>query len=247
MTIATHPTLHRSWNIRLLLFGNGLVALLLLSLFLPYTSDAWQALDVTFFRLINAPLEHSPKLRVFWAIANHRLADWVEDLCFLGLYLVAIWKAPKGERKTMGVKLFTCVLLTALTILLVNRLLCRDLLRVRRQSPTNMVEGAVFLSDFISWMSVKVNSAKSFPGDHATTALMVTLSYAYLVRGRLAFLALLYGAFLCLPRLAAGAHWLSDIMIGSLSIVLFSFSWAFFTPLFSKIVAKLSRFVKNAP
>lgn len=247
MTISTSTTYPRAWNGRLLLLGNVFVALLMLSLFSPLTQNLWKALDISFFHFINAPLASSPKLRVFWALSNHRLADWVEDLCFLGLYIAAIWHSQKGKRKQMGIQLFICVLITAATIFLINRILCRDILHVRRHSPTYLLDESVILSKFISWMSVKVDSSKSFPGDHATTALMITLSYAYLVRGRLALLALAYGFFLCLPRLAVGAHWVSDIAVGSGSIVLFALSWVFFTPFFSWLTSRVERFFTKIP
>lgn len=216
-------------------------ALLLLSLFAPYTSSVWEKIDRTFFHLLNQPLGTSSSLRTFWALANHRLADWIEDLCILGFYCAAIWKAPRGERRRRTAEMIFCVLLTALTILLVNRLLCRDLLRLRRQSPTLVLDNAVYLPDFLSWITVKTDSSKSFPGDHATTALMFACSYAFFVRGRLAFLALLYGVFLCLPRLAVGAHWFSDIFVGSASIVLFSLSCALFTPIGERVIGFIQK------
>jgi len=214
---------------------------LLGTLFLPITSSFWRYVDTAFFQWLNFPLKENSFLRNFWALANHRLADWIGDLFILGFYSLAVWKTPKENRPKRIAEFIFCVLLTAFTILLINRLLCRDLLRLRRASPTLTLPNAVYLNDFISWISVKVDSAKSFPGDHATTALMFACSYAYLVRGRLGVFALLYAGFLCLPRLAVGAHWLSDIIVGSGCIVLFSLSWVFFTPLADKCVSLLTR------
>jgi membrane-associated phospholipid phosphatase len=178
-------------------------------------------------------------------MANHSLADWFEDLCILGFYGLAIWKCQKGTRLKRGVQFFFCLILTALTILLINRLFCRDFLKLRRTSPSLVLDQVVDITHYISWIKFKVHSSKSLPGDHATTALMFAISYAYLVRGRLGLLALLYGAFLCLPRLIVGAHWLSDIVVGSGCIVMLSISWAFFTPFAGRVIEALERIVKK--
>ena len=71
---------------------------------------------------------------------------------------------------------------------------------------------------------------------------MFAVSYAYLVRGKLGALALAYGGgALCIPRLAVGAHWLSDLIVGSCCIVLLSISWAFFTPLGERLILAIER------
>ncbi|NGX48106.1 MAG: Lipid A 1-diphosphate synthase, partial [Chlamydiae bacterium] len=199
MTSSTSITSSNPWRLKLLIFWNILGMILFTSLFVPYTSALWDQIDPTLFRFFNQPLKNSHSLRLFWAVANHGLADWFEDLCIFGFYLAAIWKTKRGTRLQRSAQLLFCVLLIACTILLINRLICRDYLHLRRTSPTLVLNDAIHLSDFLPWIHVKVDSTKSFPGDHATTALMFACSYAYLVRGKLATFALLYGAFLCLP------------------------------------------------
>ncbi len=230
-------------RIKPLLFWNCLALALFSSLFL--LPDLWSKIDTSFFRLVNEPLRDSHLLRTFWAMANHTLADWVEDLFILGFCTLAIWKCQKGAKLKRGAQFFFCLILTALTILLVNRLFCRDFLRLRRASPSLVLDQVVDISHYISWIRFKVHSSKSLPGDHATTALMFAISYAYLVRGRLGLLALLYGAFLCLPRLIVGAHWLSDIIVGSGCIVMVSISWAFFTPFADRMISAIEKVVKK--
>lgn len=229
------------WKWKLFFFWHSVIALLLLSLFSPFSF--WPPLDTACFRFLNAPLAHHPTARLFWAAANHSLADWLEDLCFLALSCAAILKTPRGKRRTKTAQLLFAALLTAATILCVNRLLCRDLLSLRRASPTAILPHPVLLSDYFPSLLVKVESSKSFPADHATTALLFACSYAYFVRGKLAVCALLYALLLSLPRLIVGAHWLSDIVVGSGSIVLFALTWALATPLAARSIHALEKFL----
>lgn len=225
MTTST-DSIAREWRLKLLIFWNCIGILLFASYFTPL----WESIDLSLFRLINEPLKNSHALRVFWALANHNLADWFEDICFLAFYAVGIWKTKQGHRVEKTAQFLFSIILTAITILFVNRFLCHDVLRLRRASPTLALPDAVYLKDFLTGISMKVISNKSFPGDHATTALMITISYAYIMRGKLAIFALLYGLFLCLPRLAVGAHWPSDLIVGSGCITLFVLTWAYCTP-----------------
>ena len=206
------------------------MALLVASLFSPFTKGIWQTIDIWFFKTLNHTLDGNRPWQVFWALANHKLADWVEDLFFLGFFVVYVRGAPKGLRIKRVVHLVFIVLFIASILYFINGKLFREVLRIPRESPTLVVESSVKLSNEIDWLKIKDDSSKSFPGDHGTTALLFATSFVLLARGRMALLACFYGAFLCLPRLITGAHWLSDIVVGSGSIVLVCFSWAFCTP-----------------
>src|SRR5690242_1513662 len=87
------------YKLRALLLCHIIVALLLSSLFLPWTQKAWEVVDIAFFKWINHSLIDRPFWQLFWALANHRLADWVEDFCILGFFIAYIRQAPIGLRK----------------------------------------------------------------------------------------------------------------------------------------------------
>ncbi len=244
MTTTTPFSQSSSWQLKLLCFWSSLCAILLITFFVSPFSKMWYSFDITVFRALNDPLRSHGVLRIFWALANHSLADWFEDLCILTFYIIALVKTEKLERSKRLAQFIFSVLWIALTILLVNRFIFRDLLHLRRASPTLTLPDAIYLSDFLSWIQVKVNSNKSFPGDHATTALMFACSYAFFVRGKLGLIALGYAIFLCLPRLAVGAHWLSDIIVGSGSIVILFLSLAFLTPLSSLCIGQIEKRIR---
>lgn len=220
---------------RALVIWNMTGALLLLSLFSPLTRPVWSALDLYVFRFLNGSLDGHPNWQHFWAMANHKAADWVADLFILGFYCLAVFKNPPKKRKEKILQFLFCLLLTAITILVINRFMCRDILKLRRKSPSQVVPDALNIAQLVPWITFKANTSKSFPGDHATTALMFGFSYAYFVRGKLGIAAIIYGAFLCLPRLIVGAHWLSDVIVGSGVIVILSLSWALCSPLSKKL------------
>ena len=223
------------------LFYHLIGALLLVTFFLPGLSSLWERVDTSTFHLLNHSFVTRPNWQLFWACANHRLADWFEDLCILAFFIAAILKAPKSLKKRRSAEMLFIVLFIAATILLFNRLLCRDLLRLRRLSPTGVFDSPFLLSENVPWLNVKDISSKSFPGDHATTALLFGLSYCRFVGGRLGVAALIYACFLCLPRLMTGAHWLSDLVVGTGLLISFVWGIVFGTSFGEKCIAKLEK------
>lgn len=216
-----------NWRPRPLLLCHLLASLLLASFFLP----VWQPIDQAAFALLNGTLKGHPLWQQFWGLANHSLVDWIADLCMLGFFTLAVLKTAKPERKARIWQFFFAVLFIAFTIILINRLLCRDLLHLRRDSPTLAIPGCTRLSELLPWLDTKDCSSKSFPGDHATTPILFAFSYAFYAGRRLGTFAFLYAAFLCLPRLMTGAHWLSDLIVGTGSIALISMGWLYFSPI----------------
>lgn len=215
------------WRPRLLLCSHLAIILLLLSFFFSF----WEPIDRAVFTFLNNTLYNHFSWQLFWAAANHSFVDWIEDLFILGFYCLCIFRSSQTEKKKRIWQFVFCVVFIALTIFLINRILCRDILRLRRDSPTFAIDGSLRLSELLPWLDIKDGSSKSFPGDHATTALLFAATYAFFAGWRLGLYGLLFSLFLCLPRLMVGAHWLSDLIVGSGSIVLFAISWLLFTPL----------------
>jgi len=235
-------TTQKAWNLKLLLLWHVIGALLFASLFWPFTKTLWEKVDIAFFTWINSTLEGRPTWQLFWACANHKLADWVEDICILCFFFFHVKNAPRPLRKRKTAELLFCVLYIAAILFFINRLLFRENFSIPRLSPTLAVDDSIRLSEEIPWMSIKDGSSKSFPGDHGTTALLFAASFSYLAGWRLGLLASLYAAFLCLPRLITGAHWLSDVVVGSGTIAIITLSWAFCSPLFSRFTDGCERF-----
>jgi membrane-associated phospholipid phosphatase len=244
ITLQENPTTaSKTWKFKTLLLCHVIGAILFVSLFWPFTQAYWESIDIAFFKLVNSTLKDRPCWQLFWAFANHKLADWIEDLCVLCFFIAYVRQAHRNLRTRKVAELLFCVLYIGAIIYFINRMLFRENLHIPRLSPTLVLEDSVRLSEEIPWMSIKDDSSKSFPGDHGTTALLFAASFSYLAGWRLGLFASLYAAFLCMPRLITGAHWLSDVIVGSGTITIIFLSWAFCTPLFAKFTSRCVRFL----
>lgn len=223
------------WKLKTLLLWHLPIAFLIGSFAWAPTREWWDSIDASFFHFWNGSLEGRPAWQTFWALANHRMADWVEDVCILAFFIAHLAKSHKELRRRKRAELLFCVFYLACVIYFVNRLLFRSYIHIPRDSPTLFFDSSILLSEKIDWLSIKDISIKSFPADHATTALLFAGSFSYFASWRMGMAAFLYAAFLCLPRLVTGAHWLSDVVVGSGCISIFFLSWAFCTPLHKKL------------
>jgi membrane-associated phospholipid phosphatase len=111
-----------------------------------------------------------------------------------------------------------------------DRIICRELIDMQRVSPSLVVTPCVRVSHEIPWMKIKDSTHSCFPGGHAVTLLFFATSYTFFAKRQLGAYAIGYSLFRCLPRLILGAHWLSDILVGSTTVVLLSLSWTLCTP-----------------
>lgn len=232
-----------SWksNYKILLFIHLFVAALVCCLFYSLSESRFSTLDTKSFYLLNGWVKNSHFWQTFWAMANHRGADILEDVCFVLFFYWIIKATPQPKRVRKIAECIFILIYAVCTILLANELLFRVILHIQRKSPTLLLDSFVNLSEKVTWLKVKFKSPKTFPGDHATTALIFMISFIYLARNnmRITLAAIFYGIFLCLPRLIAGAHWMTDILVGSGSICFIFFSWAFCTPLASTCIQKI--------
>lgn len=97
-------------------------------------------------------------------------------------------------------------------------------------SPTLFYDYANRLTDVVTFPT-KDSSGNSFPGDHG---LMLMVFAAFMLRfaqSRVAWLSVVFVVLLSAPRIMVGAHWFSDIYMGSLAIALIALPWVLLTPL----------------
>jgi len=218
-----------------------MIVLMVVTFLLPFTRTAWDTVDCAFFKTLNGTLKNHVSLQMFWALANHKLTDWVHDLIFLALITASVFSVPREERLKKISQFIFLGLYIACILFFINRLIFRKHFHFERLSPTLTFLDSIRLSREITSIKLKDASPQSFPGDHGTTALLFAAGYAFYANRKLATLGWIYGIFICLPRLITGAHWLSDVVIGSGSIALLFLGWAFYSPFGSKMSHLIER------
>jgi membrane-associated phospholipid phosphatase len=227
-----------------LLFCHLAIVVLLGSFLWPVTRAYWEIVDVAVFKFLNGTLLDHPWVQLFWAFVNHKKADLVEDAIFLFFFILAVVKAPQDQKIRRTAQFIFTVLLAGTLIYFVNRTLLREHVLIPRESPSLVVTPCVRLSQEIPWLTIKDETVACFPGDHATTLFLFAVLYTFFAGKRLGIYACLYAVFRLLPRLIVGAHWFTDIVVGTTCLVLFLLSWSLCTPLHTWMIDKIERLMK---
>lgn len=233
------------WKLKPFLLCHLIVIGLIGSWNIPFTRALWDSLDHQIFLFFNQCLQSSPFWQTFWAIANHKYADWVFDgfiLYFISTYILF---SPHHLKWRRAFEVLYAILVTLFTITCINRYLFTDLIILHRNSPSIVSPMIAILRNAVPWIQIKTTARNSFPADHATTATLFILTMNILLSGKKRLFATLTGLFFILPRLIAGAHWVTDVLIGSLPIALCVIAWTFCTPLYHKFVSTCERLVKK--
>lgn len=207
--------------------------------YLPDNHGAWFTLDSAIFHFFNHLLVESRAFLWLVAITNNRGFDAC-SLLAMGCVMLAFWlKADSvGRRRIVAIGLV--MLLTALVI---NQL-AQLLYPVKRASPTLYFSDIWRVSELLD-ISTKDASKDSFPGDHG---MMLLIFSTFMLRyfGRKAFtVSLIIFVVFAFPRVMIGAHWFSDIAVGSLSAVLIGLPWLLLTSVSDNVVSLFDRYLPN--
>lgn len=229
------------FKFKILLIPPLIMSLIFFSWLFPPTRFLWDVLDKKIFDLLNLCIQKKVFWQNFWAFSGHRSMDWIHDGIMALFFLINIRKAPKVLKKRKIAELIFSAFLIAFSISLINGFIFPEYLHISRQSPTMVDKEAFRLSSVVDWIKIKDHSGKSFPGDHATTAALFTCLIFYTMGWKKGLIAFAYAIFFCLPRLIAGAHWLTDVIIGSVSIAILMSSLAFGLPIGSFIIRLIER------
>ncbi|UVO09988.1 phosphatase PAP2 family protein [Pectobacterium polonicum] len=207
---------------------------LFLSWYLPENHGFWLTLDSHIFFYFNRLLVESPTFLHLVAITNNRAFDGCALIAMGLLYLSFYVKATPAERR----RLLIIGFIMLLTAVVLNQ--AGHLLPVQHASPTLYFSDINRVSD-LTGIPTKDASSDSFPGDHG---MMLMIFAAFMLRyfTRTAFaIGLTIMVVFSLPRIMIGAHWFTDIAVGSLSVVLVGLSWWLLTPASDAAVALLNR------
>ena len=221
---------------------NILGVVLFLSWYLPHDHGVWFAIDSSIFLFFNNLMIQSHAFALFLAITNYRAFDGLSLLFMGAMYLHYFRRSgPEGRRRMLSIGI----------VMLISAVVLNQLghqLPVSHASPTIFFENAprvARVSEFVD-IPTKDASADSFPGDHGIM-LMIFAVYMWRYFGRHAFMSsLLILVVFSLPRIMIGAHWFTDIAVGSLSVQLVGLSWWLLTDACDRLVNRIDRLVPGS-
>jgi membrane-associated phospholipid phosphatase len=222
-----------AWHPLALALGLVLSAALLASWFVEPTRSAWLTLDEAVFRAFNETLASGRLWQGFWAIANSRLGDILSALMMIGVYLHFMFRQGREART----RIFAVGVLLAGLVIIAQQL--GKALPVQRLSATLLHPDALRLSELVTWIATKDHSGDTFPGDHGSVLIICAGVITFYLPRAYAVAAWLLAAFWVLPRMVAGAHWMTDDLVGSLAIAGAVLTVALATPLHRIVVDRL--------
>lgn len=210
---------------------------LFLSWYLPANHGFWFPLDSGIFLFFNQLLAKSQAFLWLVAITNNRAFDGF-SLLAMGCLMLSFWRKEDaaGRRRIIAIGL------VMLLIAVVVNQLAQGLMPVKRSSPSLYFPNINRVSELLH-ISTKDASKDSFPGDHG---MMLLIFSAFMLRyfGKKAFgVALIIVVVFIFPRVMIGAHWLTDIVVGSLSAVLIGLPWCLMTPLSDCLITLFDRYL----
>ncbi|MEB6335348.1 phosphatase PAP2 family protein [Serratia rhizosphaerae] len=221
-------------NLPRILLLNILGIVLFLSWYLPANHGLWFNLDSAIFFFFNQHLASDPTFLHLVAITNNRAFDGISLIAMGLLYLHFYLKQDASGRR----RLLVTGVVMLLTAVVLNQL--GHLLPVKHPSPTLTFDNINRVSE-LTGIPTKDASSDSFPGDHG---MMLIIFACFMLRyfSAWAFMvALAIAVVFSLPRVMIGAHWFTDIAVGSLSVVLVGASWWLMTPACDALIDGLNR------
>ncbi|ASV56202.1 membrane protein [Lelliottia jeotgali] len=208
-----------------------------MSWYLPVNHGFWFPIDSGIFHFFNEQLVKSQVILWLVAITNNRAFDGC-SLLAMGCLMLSFWLKEDAAGRRRIIMIGLVMLLTAVVI---NQL-AQGLMPVKRSSPSLFFPNVHRVSELLH-ISTKDASKDSFPGDHG---MMLLIFSSFMLRyfGKKAFVvALIIVVVFAFPRVMIGAHWLTDIVIGSLSAVLIGAPWCLMTPLSDRLIVLFDRYL----
>ncbi|MEN3752002.1 phosphatase PAP2 family protein [Mangrovibacter yixingensis] len=203
---------------------------LFFSWYLPPSHGFWFPIDSGLYHFFNRLIVESHSFLWFVAITNNRAFDACSLFC-MGLVMLHYWRAESAYGRRRIVIIGLVMLLTAVVL---NQL-GQNILHLQRRSPSLFFTDTVRVSELLPFPT-KDASKDSFPGDHG---MMLLIFCGFMLRYfsvRAFAISLLIFVVFSLPRMMIGAHWFTDVFVGSLTVVLVGLPWCLLTPLSDKLV-----------
>lgn len=193
----------------------------------PILSELWNALDRHTYFALNATVAWGTPFAELWAVTGDRRFDYAA--AFVIIVLFCRWFLT-GDRSEVRAGLAFSIYVALVLIVIIT--IQREILSLTRQSPSLVLTADHHsIASYVPWSRAKESSGSSLPGDHGTVMLLVTWLLWRNAGARIGWIAIALTVAFTVPRFAAGAHWLTDLTIGSGVSVLLAATVLLGTPL----------------
>ena len=225
-TVTARPV---AWRWGDLIFSLCLAGALVGSWLWPRGRVVWDQVDETIYGFGNALVGFEP-IQNALAMLNHRHFDMV-GIALYALVLVYATVAGKRcwRRSVISASLLALLLLSVKGVYSLGLHQFEE--RFERASPTVVHADALRISELKPEIPCKDASCWCFPSDHAFFALGILIYLGYRGPDLAVWLSTVLALLYILPRLVVGAHWFSDVAVGSAAYALAGTSLLMATPL----------------
>jgi Kdo2-lipid A phosphotransferase len=205
---AIKPVQWRTWP-----WIAAFITFLFILALIPRTLQTVLAWDIKSARWLNGLLGHNRMFDLSIAGLNSKSGDKVIVICFGLFFLAHSFRQPKSSLvfRRLSFWIYACAIL--ILVYQFQRLIEGSF---GRDSPGKELDHWINLKKLYK-VPAKVSNSNSFPSGHATAYYF----FAFLTLRRyrvMGYCMLLIAIFLTTSRVATGAHWLSDIVLGSIPI-----------------------------
>lgn len=204
--------------------------LLLLSLVVDPTDSIWLEVDWGAYISLQSVFAHWPEWRATLALLSTKWGNWVMLSCMVTAFVPWLVNSTRAQlvQKLAAISLYILVFFIGLR--LIDRWLVAKFLGIARWSPSAIIPSWIDVSYAWPGLFAKVVSKSSFPSDHGMQHALLWLWSMHYCKSY-SPVVLLIGIIFNLPRLATGAHWLSDVLVGGLGIAMLLYAFCIVGPL----------------
>ncbi len=214
------------WQLKKLAFSFGLAITIGLSYVWTPTSDLWHDISVKFFYAVNASLAWGEPWQVFWAAVNTPVFDKLNRLI---MAIPSIWYVTSDRSRPLSLRISHMVIMSI--AIAIGVYFAKHAFRSYESlSPSLVLTPFNDLTLLVPWLEAKVSADDSFPGDHAVVAGIYGFFFYIAVGRKYFWLALPIAILGGTARAVAGAHWLSDLLVGGAIHILPLLALSFATP-----------------
>ncbi|WP_125933263.1 phosphatase PAP2 family protein [Kiloniella majae] len=199
------------WQVKKLTFLIAMAVLIGLSYIWTPTSELWHAVSVDFFWAVNGTLTWGEAWQVFWAASNTPIFDKLNGLI---MAIPCLWYVIDDRSRPLSLRL-SHMLVMGIGIV-VGVYFAKHAFRSYESLSPSLIYSDTFnnLNELVPWIEAKVSADDSFPGNHAVVAGIYGFFFYFAIGRKYFWLALPIAILGGTARAVAGAHWLSDLVVG---------------------------------